>query len=222
MGLRPDVQLANRPRDSSSPGDAEDDPTDELVPYCISSKKLESSFVMLADGGAQHSVELVWDGSYESSPSTPESELQEDVSSNAEGANHRSHSEEPPRKRRAISGAREEASGGKANVVPMAVVEATQSGRADVTLEMAAAQSARLDDVRRSLREVLERRTERDASESRLEARLMARSEREVLRFFAGPLLSDLGPVACDQVEGADVGRCSDRRVLWTPRRNDA
>ncbi|CAK0877905.1 unnamed protein product [Prorocentrum cordatum] len=57
-------QLANRPRDFSDPADADEDPEDELRPYRISSKQLEAKFVLLADGGAQHSVELAWGGEY--------------------------------------------------------------------------------------------------------------------------------------------------------------
>lgn len=53
-------QLGNRPRDCHDPHDARDEPTDETVPYRLSSKLLEDRFVLLADGGAQHSVELVW------------------------------------------------------------------------------------------------------------------------------------------------------------------
>merc|ERR1719463_445022 len=44
--------------------DAKEDPEDELKPYRVSSKQLETRFVLLADGGAQHSVELAWAGSY--------------------------------------------------------------------------------------------------------------------------------------------------------------
>ena len=57
-------QLGNRPRDVQNPSDREEDPEDELRPYKVSSKQLETRFVMLADGGAQHSVELAWDKSY--------------------------------------------------------------------------------------------------------------------------------------------------------------
>ena len=57
-------QLGNRPRDVQNPHDIEEDPEDELRPYRVSSKQLEKRFVMLADGGAQHTVELAWDTSY--------------------------------------------------------------------------------------------------------------------------------------------------------------
>eukprot|EP00439_Symbiodinium_sp_Y106_P027525 s8884_g3.t1 len=57
-------QLANRPRDVSSPTDAGEEPTDELRPYQVSSKQLQQRFVIVADGGAQHSVELAWGGQY--------------------------------------------------------------------------------------------------------------------------------------------------------------
>ena len=55
-------QLANRPRDVSNPTDADEEPTDELRPYHVSSKQLQSRFVIVADGGAQHSVELAFGG----------------------------------------------------------------------------------------------------------------------------------------------------------------
>merc|ERR1711959_506139 len=54
-------QLANRPRDVEDPHDAREEPDDELIPYLISSKALQSRFVLMADGGAQHSVMLAWD-----------------------------------------------------------------------------------------------------------------------------------------------------------------
>ena len=57
-------QLGNRPRDVSNPVDIDDEPEDELRPYRLSSKQLEKRFVMIADGGAQHTVELAWDSSY--------------------------------------------------------------------------------------------------------------------------------------------------------------
>jgi len=57
-------QLANRPRDVSNPTDADEEPTDELRPYQVSSKQLQSRFVIVADGGAQHSVELAFGGLY--------------------------------------------------------------------------------------------------------------------------------------------------------------
>merc|ERR1719235_1179587 len=57
-------QLGNRPRDSNHPHDKDADPCDETAPYLISSKQLEGSFVLQADGGAQHSVELAWNGEY--------------------------------------------------------------------------------------------------------------------------------------------------------------
>ena len=57
-------QLGNRPRDVSNPADIDDEPEDELRPYRVSSKQLEKRFVMTADGGAQHTVELAWDTSY--------------------------------------------------------------------------------------------------------------------------------------------------------------
>ncbi|OLP81541.1 Regulator of chromosome condensation [Symbiodinium microadriaticum] len=57
-------QLANRPRDVSNPTDADEEPTDELRPYQVSSKQLQKRFVIVADGGAQHSVELAWGGEY--------------------------------------------------------------------------------------------------------------------------------------------------------------
>ena len=57
-------QLANRPRDVSNPTDADEEPADELRPYQVSSKQLQKRFVIVADGGAQHSVELAFGGQY--------------------------------------------------------------------------------------------------------------------------------------------------------------
>jgi len=53
-------QLANRPRDVENPHDAREEPDDELFPYLVSSKALQHRFVLMADGGAQHSVILAW------------------------------------------------------------------------------------------------------------------------------------------------------------------
>jgi len=57
-------QLGNRPRDFTDPTDKDDEPSDEPRPYLLSSKQLEGRFVLLADGGAQHSLELAWNGEY--------------------------------------------------------------------------------------------------------------------------------------------------------------
>lgn len=57
-------QLGNRPRDSNNPDDKNEDPPDEIRPYMLSSKQLEQRYVLMADGGAQHTVELAWDGTY--------------------------------------------------------------------------------------------------------------------------------------------------------------
>ena len=88
-------QLGNRPRDVQNPSDREEDPEDELRPYKVSSKQLETRFVMLADGGAQHSVELAWDKSY--------SKLQADDTGTGplpEGQGNDVEATEPPAKRR--------------------------------------------------------------------------------------------------------------------------
>merc|ERR1740129_1814342 len=61
-------QLGNRPRDSNDPVDKDEEPTDEALPYLLSSKQLESRYVLSADGGAQHSVEFAWNGSYSELP----------------------------------------------------------------------------------------------------------------------------------------------------------
>lgn len=53
-------QLGNRPQNFNDPCDANKEPDDELVPYLISAKKFVGRRVLMADGGAQHSVELVW------------------------------------------------------------------------------------------------------------------------------------------------------------------
>jgi hypothetical protein len=52
-------QLGNRPQKFEDPWDARNDPDDELEPYCISAKSLVGRKVFMADGGAQHTVELV-------------------------------------------------------------------------------------------------------------------------------------------------------------------
>ena len=85
-------QLANRPRDVSNPIDTNEEPADELKPYRVSSKQLQKRFVMLADGGAQHSVELAWDGAY-SAPSQDGAGTGQPVASEETAVN------EPPSKR---------------------------------------------------------------------------------------------------------------------------
>eukprot|EP00971_Amphidinium_carterae_P242850 4821939-Amphidinium_carterae.1 len=57
-------QLGNRPRRVEQPDDRHEEPGDEVTPYQISSRQLDGRFVMLADGGAQHSAELGWTGEY--------------------------------------------------------------------------------------------------------------------------------------------------------------
>ena len=101
-------QLGNRPRDVQNPHDIEEDPEDELRPYRVSSKQLEKRFVMLADGGAQHTVELAWDTSYSKlqADDTGSSSLQRaDLSSLPADVPQRESDEnvesvEPPAKRR--------------------------------------------------------------------------------------------------------------------------
>ena len=98
-------QLANRPRDVSNPADADEEPADELRPYRVSSKQLQKRFVMLADGGAQHSVELAWDGTY-STPSQDGAGTGQAAASSAQAAEGlnagvASDALEPPAKRRA-------------------------------------------------------------------------------------------------------------------------
>ena len=101
-------QLGNRPRDVQNPHDIEEDPEDELRPYRVSSKQLEKRFVMLADGGAQHTVELSWDTSYSKlqADDTGSSSLQRaDLSSLPADVPQRESDEnvesvEPPAKRR--------------------------------------------------------------------------------------------------------------------------
>lgn len=44
--------------------DKDDEPDEELKPYQLSSKQLAEKFVLLADAGAQHSVEFAWNGKY--------------------------------------------------------------------------------------------------------------------------------------------------------------
>ena len=58
-------QLANVPRDVNDfePEEKDEEGRDEQFPYMVTSSKLTSKFVLMADGGAQHSVILAWDGS---------------------------------------------------------------------------------------------------------------------------------------------------------------
>ncbi|KAF4683923.1 hypothetical protein FOZ62_031889, partial [Perkinsus olseni] len=56
-------QLGNCPRDISKGAASSTDATDELSPYLVQSKQLESKFVLQVGGGSQHSVELAWTGS---------------------------------------------------------------------------------------------------------------------------------------------------------------
>ncbi|KAF4664227.1 Regulator of chromosome condensation [Perkinsus chesapeaki] len=55
-------QLGNCPRDISKGATSSTDATDELSPYLVQSKQLESKFVLQVGGGSQHSVELAWNG----------------------------------------------------------------------------------------------------------------------------------------------------------------
>ena len=87
-------QLANRPREVSDPADADEEPTDELRPYRVSSKQLQKRFVMLAAGGAQHSVELAWGGEY--------STLGRDGAGTGQQVLEVKDLIEPPAKRRAV------------------------------------------------------------------------------------------------------------------------
>ena len=95
-------QLGNRPRDVQNPLDIEEDPEDELRPYRISSKQLEKRFVMLADGGAQHTVELAWDTSYRKlqADDAGPSSSQTDLTRAAVPPNNDFEIAEPPAKRR--------------------------------------------------------------------------------------------------------------------------
>ena len=90
-------QLANRPRDVSTPTDADEEPTDELRPYQVSSKQLQKRFVMVADGGAQHSVELAWGGEY----STLSQDGAAPVGASVPAVVSSDPASEPPMKRRA-------------------------------------------------------------------------------------------------------------------------
>merc|ERR1712190_528457 len=58
-------QLGNVPRDVDDFKKEEkdcDEPPVELSPYLVTSGKLKDKFVVDADGGAQHTVLLVWNG----------------------------------------------------------------------------------------------------------------------------------------------------------------
>jgi len=52
-------QLGNCPRNYRDNWESDREPNDELFPYMISSRRLDGRTVILADGGAQHTVELV-------------------------------------------------------------------------------------------------------------------------------------------------------------------
>eukprot|EP00398_MALV-I-01_sp_L67-1_P000161 gene161-182_t len=70
-------QLANVPRDVSNfePVEKDEEGRDEQFPYMVTSSKLKDKFVLMADGGAQHSVILAWDGSTKrraAQPGTPD------------------------------------------------------------------------------------------------------------------------------------------------------
>ena len=128
-------QLGNRPRDYTSPLDKVDDPEVELRPHRVTSKQLEPRFVLLADGGAQHRVELAWSGAYASLAGTA-----------AEPAAPAGDGEEPPPKRpraEAAEGAsgRPETTGAHAAEAPEAplvgatAAEAPDGGAHDVPIE---------------------------------------------------------------------------------------
>jgi alpha-tubulin suppressor-like RCC1 family protein len=63
-GFGETYQLANFPRSIENPNQAEPECKDELRPYCVDSKQLKDKFVFGIGAGAQHSVELGWDGDY--------------------------------------------------------------------------------------------------------------------------------------------------------------
>ncbi|CAE8599841.1 unnamed protein product, partial [Polarella glacialis] len=101
-------QLANRPRNFADPSDKDEDPDDELRPYRVSSKQLESRFVLMADGGAQHSVELAWAGGYDELGSgdvevRQEGHEPEQNKSTADLTAQKEEQAEPPAKRRATT-----------------------------------------------------------------------------------------------------------------------
>ena len=62
-GFGETYQLGNYPRDIDHIGE-EPEIKDELTPYLLDSKQLKDKFVFMVGAGAQHSVELAWDGDY--------------------------------------------------------------------------------------------------------------------------------------------------------------
>jgi len=57
-------QLGKEPDQFGSGLSSNDEICNELKPYLVSSKTLESRFILLADGGAHHTAELVWDSAH--------------------------------------------------------------------------------------------------------------------------------------------------------------
>jgi alpha-tubulin suppressor-like RCC1 family protein len=63
-GFGETYQLGNYPRSIDNPKEEEPECKDELKPYRVDSKQLKEKFVFSVGAGAQHSVELAWDGEY--------------------------------------------------------------------------------------------------------------------------------------------------------------
>jgi len=214
-------RLGNRPRDFVRPTDVDEEPQDELRPYCISSKELESRFVLEADGGAQHSVVLAWHGEYAvrvegpvpmPGASHPEAEVNSptlDVG-------------QPPAKRRTTAITRdsvvsEAAWNVEASNLSVPFEERVVSMKAPRIAAAVAAEAAG------------RRRISRAEVVVREEARLVAKAESEVLRYFTGALLSNVfdppkedasfGVGGVSARSGGLAFAAGDRSVIWSPRR---
>jgi len=202
-------QLANRPRDVSDPADKDDEPGDELRPYRVSSKQLESRFVLLADGGAQHSVELAWNGDYgdladihtlgtssavqprieESSRSVEQTELEPPLKKRTVGD---SHSDAHPRTAIAVTHEQisRTAASSAAKAVESPTLEKIAAARAAIAASEIAASSA-----------------------VQTQTALTAQAEAEVLRCFSGRLLSEANEEQPASVSSSS--RADPATVLW-------
>eukprot|EP00929_Paragymnodinium_shiwhaense_P029143 TRINITY_DN16772_c0_g1_i1.p1 TRINITY_DN16772_c0_g1~~TRINITY_DN16772_c0_g1_i1.p1 ORF type:complete len:946 (-),score=266.38 TRINITY_DN16772_c0_g1_i1:108-2945(-) len=231
-------QLGNRPRDVTKPDDKDEDPDDELRPYCISSKQLEKRFVLLADGGAQHSVELAWTGEYGPRP-TKEVIL---ATTGAEPAKPQAPAEQdaPPAKKRAVAAADDKPKAAPAAEPLAAAVSTPASSSAPAGAALAApAPGAGVEAMETAVLEVARRisavgdsvadrmaslegamlgvASRMSAAADRLvkaDASASKRIEVEVLRCFAGGLASEFS----SGVAGSSSSAGADRRTLWSAR----
>jgi len=220
-------QLANRPRDSANPVDVDEDPEDELRPYCISSKQLDKRFVLAADGGAQHSVELAWTGHYGPSVkqnsvyATPSFRAGDPAPQPLVGSREAFEDERLAKRPKGLFVDTDIASqfgGGNSHVVmwdATAVAEVRPSfGLTEEHSAQAVRQSVAAVATGKEVAAVAAaRRLAREEARARADSGLIAKAEAEILSFFSGSLLSEpfgnraLVPAPPEQ-----------QRVLWSPR----